>query len=134
MKDEAERHRRIQSVQVQGQQLLNTAAAHMVSVQHTTIVAGRDEVETDWKLLLEVLKTECDNDRAACCIHSNCLGSPPWFDGKEFQLMFRLGRWQFQRLMNGVGNLQDCRTPSAQKQWAVLARSEHHSKPNSCFR
>ena len=38
------------------------------------------------------------------CILYDCLGPKPLFDGREFELMFRLSRRRFQCLMEDVGN------------------------------
>ena len=63
-----------------------------------------DSTIIDHRLLPRNEKTVYDHERASYCIRSDYLGSIPRFDGKEFQVMFRLSRSRFQRLMEDVGN------------------------------
>ena len=78
----------------------------MVSM-HTMFCALDVESKLDWRSLPREKRIKYDHERASYCIRSDYLGPIPRFDGKEFQIIFRISRARFERLRSDVGNLND---------------------------
>jgi hypothetical protein len=91
-----------------GEVFYNEAAAHHVRIVQAMIAwevsSDEEDAKTDHRTLPRRPRKSFEHDAALRCILRDYLGPIPIFNGRDFDVMFRISKSRFQKIMEDVGN------------------------------